>query len=423
MSTRTGKVTPEVALLVKKAELADGWSVTERQRRFDIFAPGQEVPVQIGKDADATDLRRAQSALSRLGLDKASGKTPPAPPRQTETVTTRPAQDPYPNWSIYEKAKKVWKAAKDYAVATGRPLLLQGDAEYFLIDDGKPLAFFIGKVLPKIKYYDGPGGQREVYDFLRSTGHCVREKQEDETSLWIVRTEWTDNGVAVVVRHPRKAVSDYERERLRKESKVTPHEAGEDREPAPVTVTTIAERVAEQVAAAEAAALEAIVQAGEEPGATPTPEDARLLAEARARQESLTCPECKGQKKKFVADNPQGLAAHRRAKHGVQGSTYTPSVVGKITADGPLAEVGAAMEMLRESVLLTVQRAIDPAPYEAQIIDLTREADFQKADAQVQRERAERAEQTLQCIRLAFDTLPVNKAVAETLDLLPPVTS
>lgn len=417
MSTRTGKVAPEVALLVKKAEISEGWSVQERQRRFDIFAPGEQVPVQIGKDADATDLRRAQSALSRLGLDKAQASTPPRPPKVSEQVTTQQVSDPYPTWTIYEKAKKVWKAAKDYAVATGKPLLEVEGAEYFLIDD-KPMAFFIGKVLPKIKHYDGKGGQREVYDFLRSTGHAVREKQEDETSLWVVRTEWSDAGVEVKIRSPRKAVSDYERERQRKESKVTPHEAGEDREPGPVTITKVevehegqtidlTDKVAEKVG---------------ERMAEPTPEDAALLEQARARQEALTCPECKTQKKKFVADNPQGLAAHRKSKHGVNGTTVKPDAVGRIDPSGPLGEVGMAMEMLRESVLLTVQRAIDPAPYEAQISDLEREVEYQKADAQVQRERAERAEQTLACIRLAFDSLPVNKAVAETLDLLPPVT-
>lgn len=471
MSTRTGKVTPEVALLVKKAEISEGWSVQERQRRFDIFAPGEQVPVQIGKDADATDLRRAQSALSRLGLDKAVTAAPPKPPKVSESVTTQPATDPYPTWTIYEKAKKVWKAAKDYAVSNGKPLLEQGGAEYFLIDD-KPLAFFIGKILPKIKHYDGPGGQREVYDYLRSTGHCVREKQEDETSLWIVRTEWTDDGVEVVVRHPRKAVSDYEKERARKERKVTPHEAGEDREPAPVETWTplpvvigsIVQEKRSQGAlfkvhsllcnkdasvvlypvegnAGSLASREVTAKilaqnyvlvsqesfTGEEPGEVapepgPTPEDARLLAEARARQEALTCPECKVQKKKFVADNPQGLAAHRRSKHGVHGTTVKPDAVGRIDPQGPLGEVGMAMEMLRESVLLTVQRAIDPAPYEERINDLEREVQYQQADAQVQRERAERAEQTLACIRLAFDTLPVNKAVAETLDLIPPVT-
>lgn len=408
MSARIGKVSPEVALIVKRIEVSEGWTVQDRQRRFDIFPPGQTVPIALSKDADATDLRRAQSAFSRFGLDKAKAKQAPSQPTETVTVNTL-VVDPYPTWTIFEKAKKVWKKAKDHAVANGAGTLQIGGVEYFLLE-GKPLSYFIAQVLPKMRHYDGPGGQREVYDYLRSTGHCVRERQEDETSLWVVRSAWTDQGVEVVVRNPRRAVSDYERERLRKEGKVTAKEAGEDREPGPVTITKVEPTPAPEVPS---------------PAAMPeASEAAKALAEQRAREAALTCPECKAEDRiaPFVAKNPQGLAAHRKALHGVNGTTYTPSVVGKISADSPLAEVGTAMEMLRETVMATVARAIDPGPYEQRIEEAEREARFHKADADLQRERAERAEQILGCIRLAFDTMPVSQAVGETLGLLPPVT-
>lgn len=399
-----------MALLIKRVQMDERFRVDVmpggKGSKVNILGPKGE-PLIIGLDADSADFRRAQRALERMGLR--SEDQPPAP-QVRQRVKTTTITDPYPNITVYEKAKKVHKGATDYARATGKPIGLYDGVEYFVIDD-KPLKYFIGKHYPKIAYYSGPGGTQEIYDFLRSTGNYARERQDDDTSMIIVRVDFAEVGGPVQWRSPRGPVSDWQREQSRKEAKLTAKEAGEDREPAPVTVRKIAvPKPGPTPADAGSAPEPAVASAGD---AVPNPEDLRLLAEARARQAALHCPECAAVDTEFVAKNPQGLSAHRKGAHGVEGKTYTPSVVGKITSDSPLAEVGVAFDMLREA-LSKVVGGIDHAECE-------RETEFQKADAQVQRERAERAETTLACIRTAFDTLPVNKAVAEVLDLLPPV--
>jgi hypothetical protein len=353
-------------------------------------------------------------------------------------VTTTPATDPYPNISIQEKAFRVWKGATDYAKAKACQIGLYDGVEFYVIDD-KPLKYFIGRHFPKIKHHLGAGGTREIYDFLRSTGNYARERDDDDTSIIIVRREFSNGGSEVIFRSPRRAVSEWEKEQARKERKVTPHEAGEDREPEPVVVTTVEQREAEekarQQAEADKIAVEAIAAAGEAeeptggtPGETidlttptgaPSPEDLRLLAEARAAREALTCPECPAETP-FVARNPQGLAAHRKSKHGVDGTTYTPSVLGKVTADSPIAEVAMAFDMLREALSKVTEQA-DHTECEGTLAEARKEAQYQRADAEVQRKRAERAEETLNLIWLAFSTMPQHKAVAEILDLLPPL--
>lgn len=408
MSTRTGKTNPDVALLIKRVEMDTRFKVEMKtgSNKVDIVGPDNQ-PLILSLNADTTAVRRAERALTRMGL----GQEPA--PRVREQVTVRKTSevtDPYPDISIYEKAKKVWKGARDYAVAEGKSLLSINGADFYLVDD-KPLAYFIGRHYRKIQHYAGPGGKQEIYDFLRSTGNYARERQEDESSVFVIRAEWSESGAEVVVRNPRKAVSDYERERLRKESKVTPKEAGEDREPAPFIVT---HKEPEQVIDLDSRRTPADVPSID-------PEAAAALAREQERKAALTCPECMTDGKEYVAKNPQGLSGHRRAAHGVQGTTYRPSVVGKIEPDSPLAEVGMAFDMLRDA-LAKVTGTVVHSICEDQISEAQREAEYQKADAQVQRERAERAEQTLACIRIAFDTLPVNKAVSEVLDLIPPVT-
>lgn len=130
----------------------------------------------------------------------------------------------------------------------------------------------------------------------------------------------------------------------------------------------------------------------------------------------MTCPECTT----FVARNPQGLAAHRKSKHGVDGTTYVPSLVGKVTPGSPIAEVGMAFEMLREA-LAKVTSEVDHTSCEEDVAEARKEGQYQRADAEVQRKRAEKAEETLNLIWLAFSTMPQHKAVADILDLLPPL--
>lgn len=411
MATGRGKTSPDVALLIKRVEMDPRFTAEIKggANKVNILGPEKQ-PLILSLNADPTDIRKAERALERMGLR--DGSPASQTPQVTESVTVRKTSDttdPYPNQTVFEKAKKVWKGARDYAIATGKSLMAVDGVEFYMIDD-KPLAYFLGRHYPKIKHYAGPGGKQEIYDFLRSTGNYGRERDEDENSIFILRTEWSDSGLAVVVRNPRKAVSDYERERLRKESKVTPKEAGEDREPFPVVVTKVEPEVVIDLDSPTPADVPSI-----------DPVAAAALVREQERLAALTCPECLALGKTYTAKNPQGLAGHRKGQHGIQGTTYKPSVVAKIEPDSPLAEVGTAFEMLRDA-LAKVTGTLDHTACEKTLAEALREMQHQTASADQQRQRAERAEETLACIRVAFDTLPVNKAVSEVLDLIPPVT-
>lgn len=183
MATARGKVAPDVALLIRRVEMDERFKVDPKKGNNKVNITGPEgQPLILSLDADPTDMRRAERALERMGL---RAEQRPAPATR-QRVTTKPAGDPYPNITVYEKAKKVHKHATDYAKAKGVPIGLYDGVEFFVIDD-KPLKYFIGKAYPKIQHYSGPGGTQEIYDFLRSTGNYARERQDDDTSAIILR--------------------------------------------------------------------------------------------------------------------------------------------------------------------------------------------------------------------------------------------
>lgn len=374
MATGRGKTSPDVALLVRRVEMDERFRVDPKpgNNKINITGPKGE-PLIVSMDADSTDFRRAERALERMGLRSAEQ---PAPPTTRQRVTTKPAGDPYPNITVYEKAKKVHKGATDYAKAKKVPIGLYDGVEFFIIDD-KPLKYFIGKHYPKIQHYSGPGGTQEIYDFLRSTGNYARERQDDDTSAIIVRAEFAEVGGPVRWRSPRGPVSEWQAEQARKEAKVTAKEAGEDREPFPVVVTTVEER--DKQAEADKAALEAIVAAGEaeEPGETTEPTG--------------------------------GTEPGDRGDSAPAGATSIE-----------IGEVDEAFTLLREAITKATS-GLDHASCEEAVASARQETQYQAADAMHQRRRAEKAEETLNLIWLAFSTMPQHKAVAEVLPLLPPL--
>lgn len=358
MATSRGKTSPDVALLIRRVEMDERFRVDPKPGNNKVNITGPEgQPLIISLDADSTDFRRAERALERMGL-RADER--PAPTTR-QRVTTKPATDPYPNITVYEKAKKVWKNVTDYAKATAKPIGLYDGIEFFIIDD-KPLKYFIGKSYPKIKHYTGPGGTQEIYDFLRSTGNYAREHADDDTSAIIVRVEFAEVGGPIKWRSPRGPVSDWQREQARKEAKVTPHEAGEDREPFPVVVTHKDDVEPES---------------GGEPGEV------------------------------IDLDAP---------KPEETGEVQEPT--GATTVE--IEEVDQAFEMLKEAIAKATG-GLDHSTCEEREAQAHAEAQYQRADAANQRLRAEKAETTLHLIWLAFSEMPQHKAVAEILPLLPPL--
>lgn len=415
MASRS-KPSPEVADLIRTVEAVEGWSVKVNSRVAQFLHPDGQQVLRLDLGADATDLKRTKAALDKFGV--LGGDTITQTTREDVVIRRDEVEDPYSYMSIYEKGKKVWKAMRDYAVATNKPMALFGSDEFFVIED-KKLAFFVAKVLPKIATtYEGPGGSREVYDYLRATGNALRERDDDDNSLWVCRTQWNEGETTVLIRSPRKAISDYERNRLRKEARLREEEVSQ-RLRAPQDDLTITKKEPATDCPTEEPAMPDTIDLTDEAKA--------LLDEAQKRKEMLTCPECKAEGEEYVAGNPQGLAMHRKSRHGVEpkGTSHL-TVVSKIKPTDPKAEVGIAFQMLAEAMDLFMTKA-DPnealigevARLGTQVAEMQQQINFLKADHDSAVSRAERAEEIIECIRLAFESQPIVQAAASTIDLLP----
>lgn len=421
MATARGKTSPDVALLVRRVQMDERFKVDDKRSNNKINITGPEgQPLIISQDADTSDVRRAERQLERMGLRQADQ---PAP-KTRQRVTTTPLIDPYPNITVYEKARKVHKNATDYAKAKQVAIGLYDGVEFYVIDE-YPLKYFIGKSYPKIKHYSGPGGTQEIYDFLRSTGNYAREKQDDDTSAIIVRVEFSESGAPIQWRSPRGPVSDWQREQARKEAKLTPHEAGEDREPAPVvTYTPLPIVIGSHVRRLPSRKREtdSIYQV------TRMSRDVIVILGISGPDQGVEHT-IKGAK--AMADGFEvvrfDIAKHAEAVEPTPEPTPepvveepTPEPVPVPASEPEIEEVEQAFEMLKEA-LSRATGGLDHTVCEEGLAEARQEAQFQRADAQVQRERAQRAEETLNLIWLAFSTMAQHKAVAEILPLLPPL--
>lgn len=416
--SNTRKPNPDVADIIRAVEGAEGWNIRQNNRFAQFLHPDGQQVIKIDLAADATDIKRTKAALDKYGVFGGDVLTQTT---SEEVVIRRDeVEDPYSYMSIYEKGKRVWKSMRDYAVATNKPLAVFGDAEFFVVDD-KPLAFFIGKVLPKITTtYQGPGGKREVYDYLRSTGNSLRERDDDDNSTWVCRTAWNEGETVVLIRNPKRAVSDYERNRLRKEARLREEEVSQ-RLRAPqddLVITNVNDKDTPTDCTPEEPTVPTAIDL--------TAEQQVLLTEAQKRKEMLTCPECKTEGTEFVAGNPQGLAAHRKSQHGVQAKgTSHQTVVPKIKPGDPKEGIGTAFTLLAEAVDEFLAKT-DPnealiaevAALGTQVAEMQQKIQFLSRDLADAQNRAEKAEDIVACVRLAFDTQPMAQAAASTIDLV-----
>lgn len=168
-----------------------------------------------------------------------------------------------------------------------------------------------------------------IYTYLKTSGNarCLRNPGRDSSDLpvWWLRDEWF-GGQAIVVpalHHPRDP------DRSRREARLTPTEAGEDREPAPVVVTAV-----------EAATGPAPDVPEPEPAPAPEPEPARLTRE----QHLDTVRELANERKRQITVDKvvdalttiEGwITAAHLSKHGIHAlNSRVKEVLDALVADG-----------------------------------------------------------------------------------------
>lgn len=182
MSTRTGRVRPEVRELIALAESTPGWDVQTKVKRAEFKGPGGFV-THVSLQADDTDLRQAMNKFRRAGLIPADG----GGREVSEVVSVRPiGSKPYEQMTVEERGYRVWMAARDYARAANAPEEMHDGALYYVIRD-KCIADFIRATFPEVdKYESGPrpsdDGQRPIYDYLRAEQLIVRKGQQAKAS-------------------------------------------------------------------------------------------------------------------------------------------------------------------------------------------------------------------------------------------------
>lgn len=139
--------------------------------------------------------------------------------------------------SIFDRSRSVWANARSHCERNGYPSEVHEGVLFYRVD--KPLSYFITAVFPDMLAYEG--GRRPIYEFLRSTCNAVnlnsKTRDDDEAPVtqhaWLIRDSWNDSGTVVMFRTLTPDAID------KRAQKLTPHEAGEDRPPAPVEVRRV----------------------------------------------------------------------------------------------------------------------------------------------------------------------------------------
>lgn len=157
-------------------------------------------------------------------------KTKKKTTRQTETLSTNTAE-----MTVIDRARAVWAKARAHAGEKNCDTVEYEGVLFWKVE--KPLAYFINAVLPDLHSWEG--GRAPIYDFLRSTCNAVnisRDPTTDSEHAWLIRDSWSEASTVVIFRSVNPDRIDQ------RAAKLTPHEAGEDREPAPVEVRHIEAR-------------------------------------------------------------------------------------------------------------------------------------------------------------------------------------
>lgn len=199
--------------------------------------------------------------------------------------------------TVIERARSVWAKARSHATEKACETVEYDGVLFWKVE--KPLSYFINAVLPDLHAWEG--GRAPIYDFLRATCNAVnvsRDPSTDAEHAWLIRDAWSDSSTVIIFRSVNPDRIDQ------RAAKLTPHEAGEDREPAPIEVRRIEEATTK---------------------AQKKEEDVTTDATPTTTEETFPCPE-PGCDQKFSSRNAMNghLAAHR-------GKSVVPPGTGFIT--------------------------------------------------------------------------------------------
>jgi len=159
---------------------------------------------------------------------KKSSRVPVSPTLTADTL----------EMSIPDRAKAVWAKARTHVEERDCTTEEYEGVLFWRVE--KPLSYFIHAVFPDLHAYEG--GRAPIYDFLRATANAVNISKDptvDSEHAWLIRDTWNENGTVLLFRSVSPDRIDQ------RAAKLTPHEAGEDREPAPVEVRKVEEAMTE----------------------------------------------------------------------------------------------------------------------------------------------------------------------------------
>jgi hypothetical protein len=153
--------------------------------------------------------------------------------------------DLYEASEIEQRAYLVWQyaigdSAKTEASAD-RGILYRGNLKTVILALWPELA-------PKDRHDEYQAFSRDVYGFLRSTGNakCVQGSSDPSKVVWWLSSTWQKPVAGVVIKIPSGAAARHV-ELTARERRLTKKEAGEDREPAPVTIIRTKEEPVEEM--------------------------------------------------------------------------------------------------------------------------------------------------------------------------------
>jgi hypothetical protein len=218
--------------------------------------------------------------------------------RQSATLSTNTAE-----MTVIDRARAVWAKARGHAGDKNLETVEYEGVLFWKVE--KPLSYFINAVFPDLHAWEG--GRAPIYDFLRSTCNAVnisRDPSTDSEHAWLIRDSWSEGSTVVIFRSVNPDRIDQ------RAAKLTPHEAGEDREPAPVEVRRVEEAPTE-------AKKEETVTTEEDQSTT-----------------TFTCPEA-GCGQTFASRNAMNghLAAHRGKAVVPPGTGFIKLPDGRVKCD------------------------------------------------------------------------------------------
>ena len=216
-----------------QAMAANVWPHLQREGRMST--PAQQFVSEIRNHLKANknvtyEQTRGQMLVSAKYHEpkKKSSRVPVSPTLTADTL----------EMTVPDRARAVWSKARTHCEERGCITEEYEGVLFWRVE--KPLSYFIHAVFPDLHAYEG--GRAPIYDFLRATANAVNISKDptvDAERAWLIRDTWNESNTVLLFRSVNPDRIDQ------RAAKLSPHEAGEDREPAPVEVRKIEDTMTE----------------------------------------------------------------------------------------------------------------------------------------------------------------------------------